>query len=49
MPKEARMINEAVRATTKDGILTADIGGENSTKEVTDSIISHISKMYAGV
>ncbi|UOQ45482.1 tartrate dehydrogenase [Halobacillus salinarum] len=49
LPEEAKLINDSIRAATKDGILTADIGGNNSTKEVTDSIIAHISKMYASV
>ncbi|UOQ94664.1 tartrate dehydrogenase [Halobacillus shinanisalinarum] len=49
LPDEAKMINEAIRATTEDGVVTADIGGENTTKEVTDSIISHLSKMYTNV
>ncbi|WP_163528593.1 tartrate dehydrogenase [Halobacillus ihumii] len=46
---EAKMINEAIRTTTEDGVVTADIGGKNTTKEVTDSIISHLSRMYTKV
>ncbi|MFS0750927.1 tartrate dehydrogenase [Oceanobacillus sp. 1P07AA] len=49
LSEEAQLISDAIRATTKNGVLTADIGGDNSTKEVTDSIISHISKLYASV
>ncbi|QQK79341.1 tartrate dehydrogenase [Salicibibacter cibi] len=46
LQKEADLINKAIRETTKEGLLTADIGGTNSTKEVTDGIISHLSKMH---
>ena len=49
LTEEAHLINEAIRSTTRGGILTADIGGTNTTKEVTDSIISHISSLYAKV
>lgn len=49
LKQEADLINEAIRATTKDGILTADIGGTSSTREVTDAVISHISSKYASV
>ncbi|WP_100401186.1 tartrate dehydrogenase [Bacillus sp. FJAT-44742] len=46
---EASLINKAIRETTQEGVLTADIGGNNSTKEVTDTIISHLSKLYRSI
>ncbi|AXF57549.1 tartrate dehydrogenase [Salicibibacter kimchii] len=46
LQNEAELINKAIRETTKEGLLTADIGGKNSTKEVTDGIISHLSKIH---
>lgn len=47
LKKEADMVNKAIRETTNEGILTADIGGTNNTKEVTKTIIKHLSYMYA--
>jgi len=42
LKKEAATVNEAIRKATHSGVLTADMGGNNSTKEMTDAIIKHL-------
>ncbi|MEQ1502067.1 MAG: 3-isopropylmalate dehydrogenase [Myxococcota bacterium] len=38
---EAR-IQDAVRATLRDGKVTAELGGTSTTREVTDTVLSHL-------
>jgi len=40
--EEARLINQAIAETTRQGILTQDIGGTANTHEITDAIITHL-------
>jgi isocitrate/isopropylmalate dehydrogenase len=36
------MIDDAVRKTMDDGVLTPDLGGSSTTTDVGDCIIKHI-------
>lgn len=42
LPDEAKKINAAIEATTAQGLLTRDIGGNASTKAVTEAIIKNL-------
>ena len=44
LSEEATRINQAIEATTRQGILTKDLGGTHNTAEITDSIIKNLSK-----
>ncbi|MFV2102445.1 isocitrate/isopropylmalate family dehydrogenase [Micromonospora sp. LOL_024] len=43
LPDEARKINVAIEATTAQGLLTRDIGGNANTKTVTEAVIKNLS------
>ena len=40
---EATAVMNAIRATTASGVLTADLGGTATTREVGDAILGHLS------
>ncbi|MFS0786625.1 tartrate dehydrogenase [Shouchella sp. 1P09AA] len=40
---EAAKLNQAIRQTTSEGVVTRDIGGTYTTEEVTNSIIKNLS------
>lgn len=44
--EEAQLVNQSIRDATADGYLTADIGGNTSTKEMTDAILEALAKVY---
>lgn len=44
--EEAQLVNQSIREATAAGYLTADIGGNNSTKEMTDAILEALAKVY---
>lgn len=44
LSEEATRINQAIEATTRQGILTKDLGGTHNTAEITDAIIKNLSK-----
>lgn len=41
--EEGKAIEAAVRETLEAGILTPDLGGNNTTDQVTDSVIKQLS------
>lgn len=45
LKEEAEQVNQAIRETTRQGILTRDIGGTHYTKDVTNAIIANLSKV----
>ncbi|WP_298785590.1 tartrate dehydrogenase [uncultured Marinococcus sp.] len=44
--EEAQLVNQSIREATAAGYLTADIGGNTSTKEMTDAILEALAKVY---
>lgn len=42
---EAKQLNLAIEETTRQGILTRDLGGTYNTKEITDAIIENIANV----
>ncbi|MBP2076932.1 tartrate dehydrogenase/decarboxylase/D-malate dehydrogenase [Oceanobacillus polygoni] len=44
LSEEASRINQAIEETTRQGILTRDLGGTHNTAEITDAIIKNLSK-----
>lgn len=44
--EEAQLVNQSIRDATAGGYLTADIGGNTSTKEMTDAILEALAKVY---
>ena len=46
---EADRLNKAIEETTRQGILTRDLGGSYDTVEVTDAIIKNLAKVNAKV
>ncbi|HYY89085.1 MAG TPA: tartrate dehydrogenase [Chloroflexota bacterium] len=42
LPDAAQRVVRAIEATTSAGVLTPDLGGRASTREVTDAILSHL-------
>lgn len=42
---EAKQLNLAIEETTRQGILTRDLGGTYNTEEITDAIIENLSKV----
>ncbi|SFQ38931.1 tartrate dehydrogenase [Salibacterium halotolerans] len=46
LKEEAVLVNQAIKDATQSGFLTADIGGNTSTKEMTDSILQQLSNIY---
>ena len=47
--EEASLVKKAIEETTRQGFLTRDIGGTCNTIEITDAIISNLSKVKAEV
>ncbi len=45
LKEEAKQINLAIEETTRQGILTRDLGGTYNMKEITDAIIGNLSKV----
>ncbi|WP_174614484.1 tartrate dehydrogenase [Virgibacillus ihumii] len=43
---EAKQVNDAIKETTNQGILTRDIGGTADTKDITNAIINSLSSVY---
>ena len=46
---EAARLNKAIEETTRQGVLTRDLGGTYDTVEVTDAIIKNLAKVNAEV
>jgi tartrate dehydrogenase/decarboxylase/D-malate dehydrogenase len=42
LPNEARRVYQAIEATTAAGVLTPDLGGSATTREVTDAILAKL-------
>ncbi|USK46388.1 tartrate dehydrogenase [Cytobacillus oceanisediminis] len=49
LKEEAELVNKAIRETTRQGILTRDIGGTYNTVEITDAIIGNLANIKAEV
>jgi tartrate dehydrogenase/decarboxylase / D-malate dehydrogenase len=49
LKEEATRLNKAIEETTRQGILTRDIGGTYNTVEITDAIIENLSNVKAEV
>lgn len=49
LEKEAALLNKAIAETTRQGILTRDIGGTVNTAQVTDAIIKNLTVAKTGV
>jgi len=49
LTEEAVLLNKAIEETTRQGILTRDLGGTYDTVEVTDAIIRNLSLVKAEV
>ena len=49
LKEEAELINKAIEETTRQGILTRDLGGTYNTNEITDAIIQNLYKVKAEV
>lgn len=47
--EEAELVDRAIEATTRQGKLTPDVGGTCKTSEVTDAILSNLTKKVAQV
>ncbi|TVY83087.1 putative tartrate dehydrogenase/decarboxylase TtuC' [Lachnellula suecica] len=47
-PQAADMLMESVENVTENGIKTADLGGSNKTKEVTDAVCKEIERLAHG-
>lgn len=45
LQEEAELINQAIRNATANGYLTADIGGNTHTKDMTDAIINELANI----
>lgn len=45
LPKEADAIEKAVEIVLDSGVRTKDLGGETSTKEIGDAIITELVKL----
>lgn len=48
MEKEARQIEEAVRAVLDAGIRTSDLGGNSGTKEFGDAVVAALRDEVPG-
>jgi len=44
----ADKLMEAIETVCGDGVLTRDLGGKASTKEVTEAVCAEIKKSYSG-
>jgi tartrate dehydrogenase/decarboxylase / D-malate dehydrogenase len=43
LEEEAERVNRAIEATTGSGLLTPDLGGTSTTREVGDAVLAHLS------
>lgn len=43
---EAELINQAIRETTRQGVLTRDLGGNYNTEEITDVILKNLAPVH---
>ncbi len=43
LEEEAGRVNRAIEATTGSGLLTPDLGGTSTTREVGDAVLAHLS------
>jgi tartrate dehydrogenase/decarboxylase/D-malate dehydrogenase len=41
--EEGKLIEVAVRATLEAGVLTPDLGGKNTTEDVTNGVLKRLS------
>ncbi|KAL8816230.1 MAG: hypothetical protein Q9223_004725 [Gallowayella weberi] len=48
LPEEAKVIEEAVKRTIDNGVMTHDIGGKASTMEVGDATAKELEKILSG-
>ena len=44
LPEQAAAIVRAIKATTAAGVLTPDLGGTATTREVTDAVLAHLDR-----
>ena len=44
LEEEAGRVNHAIEATTGAGLLTPDLGGASTTREVSDAILARLSR-----
>ena len=42
LPEQAAAVVDAIKATTAAGVLTPDLGGTATTRDVTDAVLSHL-------
>lgn len=45
LPKEAEVVETAVRNVLDGGVRTKDLGGESGTKETGDAIVAELVKL----
>jgi tartrate dehydrogenase/decarboxylase / D-malate dehydrogenase len=44
LEEEAERVNRAIEATTGSGLLTPDLGGTSTTRDVGDAVLAHTSR-----
>jgi tartrate dehydrogenase/decarboxylase/D-malate dehydrogenase len=44
LEEEVERVNRAIEATTGSGLLTPDLGGASTTREVGDAVLAHLSR-----
>lgn len=44
LPKEAKIIEQAVKNAIDSGVLTKDLGGSATTKEMGDAVVKELEK-----
>jgi tartrate dehydrogenase/decarboxylase/D-malate dehydrogenase len=44
LEEEARRVNRAIEATSGAGLLTPDLGGTSTTREVGDAVLARLSR-----
>lgn len=49
LKEEAELVNKAIAETTRQGILTRDLGGTYNTVEITDAIIANLANVKTEV
>lgn len=45
LPKEADVVEQAVKNAIDSGVVTKDLGGSASTKEVGDAVVTELEKI----
>lgn len=45
LPKEANAVEQAVKNAIDNGVVTKDLGGSASTKEMGDAVIAELEKV----